>query len=410
MQITWYEIKKAITSPVIVIILVLFISFNAFQVISQSFAKEELKVINDITSTYGSTITDDSLQQMKEDLDQDVNQLSTEQDAQIYLEEMTYEKYEQANATEQKAIDQLSLNYMYYALGMDLEARYTAINIPELRDGLFATHPMQGWLAAFMGEQFTKWESRYEEIVGTEEYKEWFFAGEYRMHSELFRSLVKNIAIQSVLLVILMTALIANYEVEHRTQFTMYTTKKGRSLIWHKFLASLSVSFLAFVLLAGFSLSVFFMVYDFSSVWNTPVSSGLNWEYKLPYITWWPLTVWQFLVLAILTELFVVLIVSILTFAISLYVKNSYFTWIICMTFLVALFVVPSFLNAYPLLQFISSLNITLVLLNPHMYFTGGTTLTMIQYFELWTILLWMFVALVSSGLATRRFLKKDVA
>lgn len=409
MQITWYEFKKAITSPVVVILLVLFISFNAFQVISQSYAKEELKVVNEITSTYGSTITNDNLQQMKGNLYQDIKQLSSEQDVQTYLEKMTFEKYEQANATEQKAIDQLSLNYMYYALGDEIEERYNAINMTELRDGFFATHPLQGWLAAFMGQQFTKWENRYDEILETEEYKEWFFAGKYRMHSELFRYLVKNITIQSVLLVILMTTLIANYEVEHRSQFTIYTTKKGRNLIWHKFLASLSVSLLAFVLLVGFSLGVFFIVYDFSNVWNAPVSSALNWEYKLPYITWWPLTIWQFLVLAILIELFVVLIVSILTFAISLYVRNSYFTWIICMAMLVALFVLPSILNAYPLLQFISSLNITLVLLNPHMYFTGGTNFTMIQYFELWTLLLWMFIALVSSGWATRRFLKKDV-
>lgn len=410
MRITWYEIKKAITSPIVIILLMLFIAFNAFQVISQSHVKEELKVVNDITNTYGNAITEDDLEQMQEVMLEDVKQLGAEQDFQTYLEEMTYEKYEEASAEEQKAIDQLSLKSMYYGLGTDVEARYTAINMDDLRGDLFAASTMNGRLAEFMDRQFTGWENRYDEIVETGEYKEWFFAGEYRMHSELFRSLVKNIAVQSLLLIAMATALIASYEAEQRTQSIMYTTKKGRKLIWHKFLASLIAAVLLFLVLAGVSLGMFFAVYDFSNVWNTPVSSGLNWEYKLPYITWWPFTVGQFLILAVITELFVILIVSILTFTLSVYIKNSYFTWILCMALLVALFILPSVLTAFPWLQFFTSLNITWLLLNPHMYFTGGTDVMMIQYFELWSILLGLMITLLFNSLAIRRFFKKDVA
>lgn len=410
MRITWHEMKKAITSPVIVVLLVLFIVFNGFQIFSQSFLRDELKIVNDITSSYGNTITEARLLQMHRDIDGDVKQLGAQQDVELYLEEMTYEKYEQVNLADQQAIDRLSLNYTYYTLGMDLESRYKAIDMRELRKDLFDAAPMEGRLAEFMGGQFTKWENRYKEIVETEEYKEWFFAGHYRMHSELFRSLVKNIAVESILLVVLITALIANYEVEQRTQFTIYSTKKGRTLIWHKLQACLLVGMLAFALLAGGSMGLFFIVYDYSSVWNTAVSSGLNWEYKLPYITWWPLTVWQYLVLALLVELLVVLIVAVLTFTVSLYIRNSYFTWVICLAMLIALFLLPSFLNAFPVLQFIASLNLSLLLMNPHMYFTGGTTFTMIQYFELWTILLWLIISLISSGWAIRRFYIRDVA
>lgn len=410
MRITWYEMKKALTSPIIVILLILFIAFNAFQVISQSYAKGELKVVNDITITYGNAITEDSLERMQENMQEDVKQLGAEQDYQTYLEKMTFEKYEEANAEEQKAIDQLSLKSMYYGLGTNLEAQYTGINMDDLREGLFATSTMDGQLAEFMDRQFTGWENRYDEIVETGEYKEWFFSGEYRIHSELFRSLVKNIAVQSVLLVAMATALIVSYEAEQRTQSITYTTKKGRKLIWHKFSASLITAILLFLVLTGVSLGIFFAVYDFSNFWNTPVSSGLNWEYKLPYITWWPFTVWQFLILAIITELFVVLIVSILTFALSIYIKNSYFTWILCMALLVALFILPSFLVGSPWLQFFTSLNITWVLLNPHMYFSGGTDVMMIQYFELWSILLGLMITLLCNSWAIRRFFKKDVA
>lgn len=410
MKFTWFEMKKALASPAILVLLGLFIVFNAFQIISQSHVKEELKIVNSIVSTYGSAINEGSLEKMGQAIQENTKQLSGGEDAERYLAEMTAEKYEQMDASQQNAVDQLGLNYMYYTLGMELESRYQGINMDEQREILLLSLPKQGWLTNFMEEQFASWEERYNEIVRTEEYKAWFFAGEYRMHSELFRSLMKNIAIQGVMLAVLVTALIANYEVEHRTQSTMYTTKKGRSLIWHKFLAALSVSFFSFMLLAGVSLGIFFITYDYSNVWQAPISSGLNWEYKLPYITWWPINVWQYLLLAILIELAVVLIVASLAFAISLYVKNSYFTWILCISGLIAIFILPSFLNGAPSLQFISSLNITILLINPHMYFTGGTTFNMIQHIELWTLSLWGMISLLCCSWGIRRFLIKDVA
>ena len=410
MQFTWYEMKKALTSPIVIALLGLFIAFNGFQIISQSHDKEELKIVNNIVSTYGSTITDKKLQEMERSIQDNIKQLGTERDTESYLEEMTDEKYEQMDASQQTEVDQTGLNYMYYTLGMELESRYQAIDMQQLRREMLSTLPEQGWLSNFMEEQFTNWEQRYTEIVRTEEYKAWFFAGESRMHGELFRSLIKNVAIQCIMLTVLITTLIANYEVEQRTQSTMYTTKKGRSLIWHKLSAALTVSFLSFMLLAGISLGIFFMTYDYSNIWQVPISSGLNWEYKLPYITWWPINVWQYLLLAILVEFAVVMIVAILAFAMSLYVKNSYFTWILCIAGLIAIFILPSFLNGAPSLQFISSLNITMLLMNPHMYFTGGTTFNMIQYVELWTLLLWGMMSLLFCSWGIRRFLIKDVA
>lgn len=410
MQFTWYEMKKALTSPIVIVLLGLFVAFNGFQIISQSYDKEELKIVNNIVSTYGSAITDETLQEMEKSIQGNMKQLGIEQDTESYLEEMNAEKYAQMDTSQQNAVDQIGLNYLYYTLGMELESRYQGIDMQQLRSEMLSTLPEQGWLLSLMEEQFTNWEQRYTEIVRTEEYKAWFFAGEYRMHSELFRSLLKNIAIQSVMLAVLITALIANYEVEQRTQSTIYTTKKGRSLIWHKLSAALAGSFLSFSVLTGASLGIFFMTYDYSNIWQTPISSGLNWEYKLPYITWWPINVWQYLLLAILIELAVVLIIAILAFVMSLYVKNSYFTWILCIAGLIAIFILPSFLNGAPSLQFISSLNITMLLMNPHMYFTGGTTFNMIQHVELWTLSLWGLMSLLCCSWGIRRFLMKDVA
>lgn len=409
MRITWYEMKKALTSPIVLILFVAFLGFNGFQILSQSHAKEEINAVNDLIATYGRTITDESLSKLLNDLNEDAEQLGGQDGAESFLNELTYERYEAFSQTEKEQVDRLELFYTYYIKGRDVEERYKGIHMDELRSEFLVSVKESSRFEKFMSQEFTNWEERYEEIVATEEYKEWFFLGEYKMHSEMYRSLMKNVALQSVILIVLMTALVTNYEVEQRTQLLLYTTQKGRFLMRNKFAASLLLATLTFFMLLIPSFILYFTIYDFSEVWQTVVSSGLNWEYKLPYITWWELEVWQFFLLAIAVEWGVVILIAVLGFCLSLWIKNTYFTWILSMAVLIGLFLLPSVFNAYPALQFVTLLNVTTLLLNPHMYFSGGITLTMVQYFEVWSLLIGFAVATILSILSYRRFMKKDV-
>lgn len=409
MRITWYEMKKALTSPIVLILFVAFLGFNGFQILSQSHAKEEINAVNDLIATYGRTITDESLSKLLNDLNEDAEQLGGQDGAESFLNELTYERYEAFSQTEKEQVDRLELFYTYYIKGRDVEEWYKGIHMDELRSEFLVSVKESSRFEKFISQEFTNWEERYEEIVATEEYKEWFFLGEYKMHSEMYRSLLKNVALQSVILIVLMTALVTNYEVEQRTQLLLYTTHKGRFLMRNKFAASLLLATLTFFMLLIPSFILYFTIYDFSEVWQTVVSSGLNWEYKLPYITWWELEVWQFFLLAIAVEWGVVILIAVLGFFLSLWIKNTYFTWILSMAVLIGLFLLPSVFNAYPVLQFVTLLNVTTLLLNPHMYFSGGITLTMVQYFEVGSLLIGFAVATILSILSYRRFMKKDV-
>ncbi len=409
MKITWHEMKKALSSPIVLILFVAFIGFNGFQILSQSHAKEEINSVNELIDTYGRIITDESLSQLLNDLNEDAQELGGQNGAESFLNGLTYETYEALSPTEKEQVERLELFFTYYIMGSDVEARYKGIQMDELRSEMLLSVREDSAFESFMNHEFTKWENRYEEIVATEEYKEWFFLGEYRMHSEMYRTLLKSVAVQSVLLVVLMTALVTNYEVEQRTQLLLYTTKKGRLLMRNKFVAVLLLATITYLLLLLPTFILYFTVYDFSEVWHSVVSSGLNWEYKIPYITWWELEVWQYFLLAIAVECGVVLLITVLAFSLSLWIKNTYFTWILCMAVLVGLFLLPSAFNAYPALQLVALMNVTTILLNPHMYFSGGTTLTMIQYFEVWSLMIGLAVATILSLFSYRRFMKKDV-
>lgn len=407
MHITWLEMKKVLLSPVILVLLILMIVFNIFTIFNESFNNEELLIVNEIIETYGQAFDDEILQTMEQDIDKMVILLGGT-NIQNFLDEMTYGKYEQASTKERQQIDHIRLLYTYIQAAKGLEARYIAININQLKDDFVKEESMPSWLEKQMTNEFDNWQARFDEIVATNEYKQWFFLGEYHMHSGLFRSLMKNLAFEGVLLIVLLTALITNYEFENRTQLVTYATKIGRRLIWHKRMASLVCSLIIIGILFGVSLATYFVVNDYSAVWQTYISSGLNWESNLPYITWWAIPLWQYLLLVISILIVVLLIISMLTFAISVFVKNSYFTWLICVLALMAIYVVPFYFTNSTLL-WLMYFNITLLLLNPHMYFSGGTTFMMSQYHEVWTVLLWLFLASIGSFGSIRYFNRKDV-
>ncbi|MGG0663222.1 hypothetical protein ABE042_03830 [Viridibacillus arvi] len=407
MHITWLEMKKVLLSPDILVLLILMIVFNIFTIFDESYYNEELQIVNEIIETYGLSFDDEILQMMEQDIDQMVILLGGT-NTQNFLDEMTFEKYDKASTKERQQIDHIRLLYTYIQAAKELEERYTAININQLKDDFVKEENMTSWLEKHMSNEFDNWQARFDQIVVTNEYKQWFFLGEYHMHSGLFRSLMKNLAFEGVLLIILLTALITNYEFENRTQLVTYATKIGRRLIWHKRMASLVCSLIVIGILFGLSLATYFVVNDYSAVWQTYISSGLNWESNLPYITWWAIPLWQYLLLVISILIVVLLIISMMTFAISVFVKNSYFTWLICVLALMAIYVVPFYFTNSTLL-WLMYFNITLLLLNPHMYFSGGTTFMMSQYHEVWTVLLWLLLVIIGSFGAIRYFNRKDV-
>lgn len=409
MNITWLEMKKALYSPTILILLVLFSIFNIFTIISNSYVKDELKVVNVIIEKYGEDFNDDILDRMQEDLNADVKKLVPQsQDANAFINSMDDEKYQNSTLAEQLEIDRIHLMQLYINLGKDLDERYSKLNIETLKEETIADFDLTSWTADFVSREYDKLNDRFTEMKETKEYNTWFFASDYRMHSELFKNLIKKIAMEGVILVVLLTALITNYEFEHRTQLVTYASKKGRLLMRNKLIASLLSTLLIFLTLFGISLVTFFTIYDYTGVWTAPISSGLNWEYKWPYITWWSIELWKYLLLTITILVITLLIISLLTFCVSTFLKNSYLSWILCVLILVSMFVLPMFFGGMPTLLLLMQFNLTLLLLNPHMYFSGVSNLMMFEYHEVWTLVLWGLISLLCVKYVFRRFNRKD--
>ena len=145
MSITWLEMKKALLSPVMMILLLFMLAFNLFSIMSSSHHKEELKIVNDIIAAYGPTFDDEVLATMEGDIQKQVQQLGAT-DTASFLDNMTDEQYEQANVSEQKQIDEISLKFTYLQVAKGLEERYEAIDLNSVLDSLFQRYSMPSWL------------------------------------------------------------------------------------------------------------------------------------------------------------------------------------------------------------------------------------------------------------------------
>lgn len=407
MQITWHEMKKALLSPMVLLLLVLMLIWNVFVITRDLEDRKELKVATDIMTTYGVTFNENTLKILEQDILIKLEGFGIPTIEQFF-NEMTYENFHNSSREKQAQIEEISELIAYFQYANMVDDRYAAIDLTLIKADFYKSSNVPSWQQPYFDEQFRQWQERLDEIVVTEEHNHWFFLGNYFKHSELFKDTLRLVALEGLILVALITALIMNYEYEHRTQLVTYATKRGRKLHINKIAASVLVSSLALFLLFGVTLGTYFWVYDYSAIWQSVVSSGFNWEYKIPYITWWKIPYWLYFILALTIILLILLLSIFITVSISVFMKNSYYTWVLCLLGFLAMFVVPSFFQETGFMWFMHY-NITLLLLNPHHYFNGGDTYMMEKYHEVWTLLLWIVIVTASVWLAIRRFNRKDV-
>lgn len=415
-QIIWNECQKVWKSPIFLVLILVFSAFNIFLIMSNSHMKNELKMANHLADTYGLQITDESLQLFEQDIQKDVDQLQTmthTKSTSIYefLEQTSWDVYNAYSEKDKAFFHELELKEMYLNIAKNMETEYNKLSVEDMAEGTINMYRLSGKAAEMTKKEYEKLSVRLEEIKESGEYKQWAFAGNpYRMHSFLFRSLFRTLVFEALVLIVLATAFITNFEFENKTHLLSYSTKKGRAFMKNKLIASLIVSSIISFLLLAVTLGTYFSVFDYAHLWNSSISSLLNWEYNLPYITWWDMPFIKFLLLVILVLYSCMLLFSAIAFVISVFVKNSYFTFFIFTIFFAVGYLMTGFMPTSSVFLIISAFNLSVIVLNPHMLFSGQSGLgTMFQYFEVITIIVWTFIVLATSIFALKCFNKQEI-
>src|SRR5690625_400820 len=415
MRIIFQECKKAFTSPILLTLLVVFSAFNIFLIVSNSYFKDELKMANELSQTYGLEITEKSLQQFEQDLQTDLAQLTEitgEEYETVYefLDTFTMKDVDLYTEDEHLFFQQLQLKEIYLNRAKSIDDDYRELDIIALGEAEINKYGLSGKAARMLRDEYKKLDKRLEQLKQNGENKEWFFLGKpYMMHSFLFRTVFMTFMFEALLLIVLATAFLTTYEFENKTHLLTYATKRGRSLMKDKLGASLIISTIFITCLLLITLGTYFIVFDYANLWGSSISSALNWEYNLPYITWWDMPFGKFLLLVIGVMYICLLLFSALTFVIGVIVKNSYFTFFLLAIFFAIGLMLSSFIPTFSSLVLFTNFNLSIVVMNPHMLFTGNSGLTMFKYHEIVTITVWTGITIVFCLLVTKYFRRVDI-
>lgn len=415
MRIVFQECKKAFTSPILLGLLVVFSAFNIFLIVSNTYFKDELKIANELAKTYGVEITDESLSQFEQDIKSDLGTLTSitgtkYENVNAFLDDLSLEAYEKYSKEEQSFFHQLQLKEMYLDLAKNIDRDYAELDMQQVAEVKITQYHLTGKAAEVLRNEGEELSTRFEQLKQNGEHKEWFFAGKsYEMHSFLFRTLFKTFMFEALILIVLTTAMLTTYEFENRSHLVVYTTKRGRSLMKDKLIASLIAATAITVFLLAITLGTYFTIFDYSYLWGSSISTAFNWEYNLPYITWWEMSFSEFLLLVVILIYICMLLFTTITFAIAVVIKNSYFTFFIFAVFFAVGFMLPSFMPLSSNLIFIAAFNLSIVVMNPHMLFMGISGLVMFKYHEILTVTVWTAIAIALCIFVTKYFKRVDI-
>lgn len=413
------ESKKALCSPIILVLLLLFSGWNIFVIKDSSYFREELTIVNELVDDGGISATDESLEKLKHNLEPELAQLNKISDVRTgetfdqaaeFFNYLTFDRQEHFLERELQSFYDLYLKEMYVNVAETMDEAYQSLDIKKIGEHEIENFELTGAAAETYRNEYARFSDRFDEMVASGEHKQWFFFGkQYFMHSLLFKTVFIHLVIESLILVVLATALISSYEFENRSQLVVYSTKKGRRVMVDKLIASLSVTSILTLSLFAITLGTYFVVFDYTEVWKTSINSGFNWEYNFPYVSWWDLSLSAYLLLGIGLLFICMLLLSVFSFCISVWLKNSYVTFIFFATIFIGLLTFPGYIPGSTNLIFLAGFNLSILLLSPHQWWMGSSGLTMFKYYELSTVIVWSIIYTIICFLSLKRFRKQDI-
>ncbi len=423
MEIKLNEFKKVLKSPVLIILTMLFLIYNGFIIYSNSYIREDLKLANDFIDQFGYVVNDEMIADVSKVYDNkmiELNEITKEKfnkefsSIDEFLESSEYESifYSDEGYSDEE-IDlfrELSIMNLYKSVAIDNIRAYEGLDIMEMAEGSIHDYRLSGKAADKVREIYSKLVLRFEELKSNKEHKNIYFVGDiYETHSLLYRNIIVKVLFEIIIFVILVISYLINYERDNKTIDLVCTTRRGRNLIKDKLLVALMVSIIGTAVILGITLIMYFIVFDYSKVLSVPISSALNWELT-PMISWFNISVGEYLALSILVVFILAIIFALISFVICSILKNSYKTFFVFFILFGLVFILQKFISNSSEMLIGSHYNVVIMTLNPHMWFREAGPFMSDKYFEVLTLATNGALAIAMSIWCIKRFKKENIA
>lgn len=417
-ELFFYELKKALSAPIIIALLVIFTGFNIFIIIDHAAMKDELHIVNKLAGRFGIQLDDRVLRKMKayeQKKLENMNAVTKKETGKTYSEPIDFFKQtapDRFSSYSPEQLDQFNETaiiggYIDKAEGID--DFYDKLSIKSFVDQQIRGYQISGQAEKAIRDRFGDLDLRLAQLIQTGENKTLFFDGTvYGMHSLLFKTLFRLVIFEVMILLVLISGHIMTFEFEQGTYATVYASKRGRRIIWDKIWALAGASVAVTTLILGITLSAFFVTFDYSGLWHMPVSSYFNMEMKFPYITWRPLDFIHYLSRAIGIVYLVELLFTGIAVIIAMKLKNSYFVFFIFACLFGLAIYIPGLIPKSSTWIIYSNLTPFSLIMNPHLWFIGWSIFTP-ENFEAETLAIWVILVPLFVFWGYRSFRKRDL-
>lgn len=416
MRILRYEIRKAFVSPVILSLLILFIGFNCFLIYENSYVKEDLLEVNSLAETYGTVINDDMVKKMQGEYEKQLEKVNdvterigsrTYQDMnEFYSDSVPYQA--EFTSSELKLFSNTALLEFYYFTSLTIDEGFRQIDPIEVAEAEMKRYGISGSAAELIRSQYDKVNERYFEVQKNSEYKHLFPAQSvFGTHLVLFKTLFKSILLESLILSVLVTAYILNFEFDRGTYLLTYSTKRGRQLWVDKMFAALITNIGIVTFLFSISFTVYFNVFSYKEFWHVPISNFFN-AGKGWFMSWWNLTFLEYLMAAIALSYLLIIIFSFLTIIIARWIHNSYLVFFIFIILFGCIFATQGLTSASNFSFILGYFTPVSLILNSFVWFMYRPV-TITAYYEFITVAVWFVLLLSATVYCVKSFRKTDL-
>lgn len=422
MSIKKGEWEKLFRNPVLIILIGIFLIYNFILINDNSYIKEGLEETNKLISQVGYKVDENMLKKLENMYDEkmkDLNEL-TERKLHKTFESMneflankdfhnwTYEE-KVFSKEDMDLINQLNAINLYKNITPEFIHRIESLDSEKMAESNINKYGFKGEAANLVRKNYEDLGKRLQALKGNGEHKNLIFFGEnYRTQNLLYKKVIGACLIEIMILVVLGVCFLINYERENKTLGLVSATKRGRNLIKDKAIVGLMYSILVAIIILGITLIVYFSVFDYSKIWNVPISSALNWEVG-PHIYWYNLTVLQNLLLSIGVVLIISLISGGISLSLCLFIKSSYKAFFTFFILFGGLYMLPGLFSMSSKLVIWSYFNIFVLTLNPQKWFAEAGALLTSKYYIEGTLISNGVIVIIISLILIKRFKKVDI-
>lgn len=424
MDVVKFELSKIFLSPIVWLLMMGLTLLSYWFITANVGDQSQLSILTTMVATYGAEINEESLagwRQLHAIELEAMNKITKFRIGQTFpsvaeLQRFAYETgfnerdiFIEVDEWQQFERTSVVENYFLRAEGAD--DYYRGIDLNDFGEELIENMGASGPLAEIILENFSAHqEVRFSELIKNGEHLHFFFNGYFHgMHLFLFNSFLGIVTLGITVIVALVSAFLFGYEFDSKTNLLVYSTALGRKLQLEKLKAAGVATIMITLIMLVVSLGIFFLTYDYSGLWQVPISSIFMSTPLILFVSRYALTFGQYLIgvcaLIIIAQLlFVKLTFCLFKLSKSSYLSVIYFSLIGAIGMTAGLF--------FPLhsrLLYFSGFNPFYMIHDLSGSFMIWDVSQTFQHFELATISIWVVILSVLSISCFQRFKKIDL-